>query len=165
MTARLVTLLTIVPLVMGAGESERDPAAAVEAVARAVQHGIVDRSPEKLAHFVGSDGIDCNDDMTPRDDVLKELRTKRIWLNSYLFDSPYFRERYVSPAYPMSLAEFFATHPSPSLRVDFIEVDGRKRLDWACVSFSANGEKFHPRLCFFKAPEGWIFTQSPIPCA
>ncbi len=141
-------------------EAERvrqDMKRVIDGLARAMST----RDVMSVARLVAPEGLQCEDDLVPRDVVAAELRTPGTWLHSYFFDTAALQARYADRGVPMSLADFFSYAHGVSFEIGFTQYPGRPKHDRPCIRLQAKNLDYTPFLCFARSGGHWYFAQGP----
>ena len=93
-------------------------------------------------------GITCNDSSVPFKEIKNDLNNPQSQLFGRLFGSG-------------SVKEYFQKSTDQRIRVDFMKVKGKERLDWACLRYvSSNyGAGSWPEICLFFTDGKWGISE------
>ena len=145
-------------MVVGPSCASDGGSSSVQSAVSDARRFITERNAAGLLTLISRDGVLCGDDVISRARVNSDLRRPITPLYKRVFgDSS-------RAASELSLRGWFVGHPTATPRIDFIQVDGKVRDDWACVRFRDENSTSPFELCFFRKQRRWTLTNSLYDC-
>lgn len=151
----------------GAGGVKEEREKELMQIAYDLQRGILEKNPDAILKHVSKQGIYCVDDTIPYETVKKDIKEKGSWLHSVLFDEEIYSKKYKSLYRPISLQRYFLQAKNIQVKVDFYDVNGEVRLNWATIHYTNdNGIEWPNGLIEFHyiEKEGWRISNSLYRC-
>lgn len=131
-------------------------------IARQLKEAILKIDSATIVRYVGKDGIVCGDAMVSYGEVKQELEDPTSRFHAELFDSERLRQfvagRTLGP--PMSVKDYLEKARDLTTQVSFFEVKGKKRLDWAGITYTSSNFDLRtwPNVDLVRKKGRWILN-------